>query len=227
MKTLLYTILIITLVTYGCGSEEQQESNDRTELIPDQDPEQSPENPAQAIEEPKLDPGQYVKISTYYGDMYITLHDATPLHKENFLKLVEEGYYDSTTFHRVIDGFMVQGGDPNSKDDDPLNDGQGGPGYTIPAEINDTLKHIRGAVAAARTGGPSNPEKRSSGSQFYVVENHDGTPQLDGDYTVFGQVVKGLDVPDKICMQKKGEQDRPLKNIYMKAEIVEIPADSL
>jgi peptidyl-prolyl cis-trans isomerase B (cyclophilin B) len=112
---------------------------------------------------------KYYRISTPAGDMVIMLHNETPLHRDNFDKLAREGFYDGTTFHRIINGFMVQGGDPNSKDDDPTNDGMGGPGYTVPAEFNRSLIHRKGAIAAARTGDQMNPERRSSGSQFYIV----------------------------------------------------------
>ena len=114
---------------------------------------------------------------------------------------------------------MIQGGDPNSKDEDPNNDGAGSPGYTIPAEIIPTHKHVRGAVAAARMGDQVNPMKESSGSQFYIVENHDGTPMLDEAYTVFGQVVDGLDVIDKIAEQPKNQRDRPLTDVKMKVTV--------
>ena len=114
------------------------------------------------------------------------------MHRDNFKKLVAEGFYDGTTFHRVIRGFMIQGGDPNTRDDDPANDGQGGPGYTLPAEIVPGAEHTVGALAAARQGDAVNPERRSSGSQFYVVTGR--ASHLDGQYTIFGQVVEGLDV---------------------------------
>lgn len=186
-----------------------------------------------------------VLIETEFGNMLVELSDATPLHRDNFIKLVEQGYYDGLAFHRVIKNFMIQGGDPNSKGDNTQGLGSGGPGYTIPAEFVDSLFHIKGAIAAARIGGPSNPEKRSSGSQFYIVQGQPvdesflsakeahgivryptsvkeaygtigGTPQLDGDYTVFGRVVEGLDVIDKIASQPTGQADRPLKPIRMK-----------
>jgi len=165
---------------------------------------------------------QLVTISTPQGDIKLLLFDETPKHKENFLRLAKEGFYDGTTFHRVIDGFMIQGGDPNSKDDNPNNDGGGSPGYTIPAEINPQFKHVRGAVAAARMGDQVNPMKESSGSQFYIVENHDGTPMLDEAYTVFGQVVDGLDVIDKIAEQPKNQRDRPLTDVKMKVTVDEV-----
>ena len=165
---------------------------------------------------------QLVTIETPQGEIKLVLFDDTPKHKENFLKLAKEGFYDGTTFHRVIDGFMIQGGDPNTKDDNPNNDGSGNPGYTIPAEINPQHKHVRGAVAAARMGDQVNPQRASSGSQFYIVENHDGTPMLDEAYTVFGQVVDGLDVVDKIAEVPKGGRDRPLSDIKMKVKVEDV-----
>jgi cyclophilin family peptidyl-prolyl cis-trans isomerase len=165
---------------------------------------------------------QLVTISTPHGEIKLVLFDDTPQHKANFLKLAREGYYDGTTFHRVIDGFMIQGGDPNSKDDDPRNDGSGNPGYTVPAEILPKYKHVRGAVAAARLGDHVNPKKESSGSQFYIVENHNGTPQLDAAYTVYGQVVDGLDVIDKIAEQPVDGRSRPLSDIKMTVKVEEV-----
>jgi cyclophilin family peptidyl-prolyl cis-trans isomerase len=162
---------------------------------------------------------QLITISTPQGEIKLVLFDDTPKHKENFLKLAKDGYYDGTTFHRVIDGFMIQGGDPNTKDEDPSNDGSGNPGYTLPAEILPKYKHVRGSVAAARLGDQVNPMKESSGSQFYIVENHDGTPMLDEAYTVFGQVVDGLDVIDKIAEQPTGQRNRPVTDIKMKVSV--------
>jgi cyclophilin family peptidyl-prolyl cis-trans isomerase len=111
-----------------------------------------------------------VKISTEYGDIYVKLYDDTPQHKENFLKLTEEGFYDGTTFHRVIKDFMIQGGDPNTKEGGSGQPGTGGPGYTIPREINPKYFHKKGALAAARQGDNVNPQWESSGSQFYLVQ---------------------------------------------------------
>jgi cyclophilin family peptidyl-prolyl cis-trans isomerase len=157
-----------------------------------------------------------VKLSTRYGDIVIYLYDATPNHKANFLKLTKERFFDSTTFHRVIKGFMIQGGDPNSKDSDPNNDGQGGPGYTVEAEINPKIQHKYGAVAAARMGDQVNPTKKSSGSQFYIVVNKNGTHFLDNNYTVFGEVVSGMEVTEKILEQPQDPQNnRPYKDIKM------------
>lgn len=153
-----------------------------------------------------------IKIATMFGDMYMWLYDATPKHKANFLKLTEEGYYDSTTFHRIIKDFVIQGGDPNSKDDDKTNDGMGGPPYMIDAEIFPNIKHDYGTVGAARN---NNPQKASNGSQFYIVVNKAGQHNLDGNYTVFGKIIKGMEVADKISVQPKNNLDRPDTDIKM------------
>lgn len=186
----------------------------------------------------------HVLIETDMGDIEVVLYNETPLHKENFVKLVEEGYYDGLLFHRVIDKFMIQGGDPNSRDARPNQRlGTGGPGYLIDAEIG--APHLRGALAAARTGGPANPDKKSSGSQFYIVQGRKisaqeldafeqrmgieynetqrkiymeqgGTPQLDMEYTVFGEVVNGMDVVDKIAIVNTDANNRPVEDVRMK-----------
>lgn len=248
-----------------------------------------------------------VVIETEMGEIHIRLYDETPKHKENFLKLAREGFYNDLLFHRVIEGFMVQGGDPDSKNATAEKMlGNGGPGYQIEAEILPQFYHKRGALAAARLGDEMNPERQSSGSQFYIVqgktfsaedmkqmaeqkglqqmqrlqrefinrpenswymqldferlqkENMDslqmvgqqmqakfdaeygkptpytfndvqmkayttegGAPFLDGEYTVFGEVISGMDVVDKIAAVEKGEADRPKKDIKMKVRVIE------
>lgn len=192
-----------------------------------------------------------VLISTNYGEMKAILYNETPLHRDNFIKLVKEGYYDGTLFHRVIDGFMIQGGDPDSKTAKPNQMlGQGGPGYTIPAEFKQELIHKKGALAAARMGDNVNPQKASSGSQFYIAQgkrytseelnmlqarmgkqfnqtqkdayvNEGGVPFLDYEYTVFGQVIEGLEVIDKIAKVQKDRYDRPVEDVKMTISIVE------
>lgn len=242
------------------------------------------------------------KISTSLGDIIVRLYDETPLHRDNFVKLAKEGYYDGTIFHRVIKNFMIQGGDPDSKNPTPEGRyGTGGPDYTIEAEIKPGLYHKRGALAAARQGDEVNPERRSSGSQFYIVwgqtynagqmkqlskqiemqaqqqifnqlvaenrakimelrRNRDqeglmelqndlvaqtqaiaaeqpsqglteaqqqiysttgGTPHLDGQYTVFGEVIEGLDIVGKIQEAATRPDDRPKEDIFMNVSIVE------
>jgi cyclophilin family peptidyl-prolyl cis-trans isomerase len=201
----------------------------------------------------KKDRKRDVLLQTNYGDIVVRLSDSTPLHRDNFLKLVKTGYYDSVLFHRVIQNFMIQGGDPDSKQataGEPL--GNGGPRYRIPAEFRQTLFHKKGVIAAARD---NNPEKASSGSQFYIVQGKiftdagldsvetfrlggrkipgeqravyktlGGTPHLDQNYTVFGEVVKGLNVVDKIAAaqtSKGQDRDRPLEDVrIIKAKLI-------
>jgi cyclophilin family peptidyl-prolyl cis-trans isomerase len=170
---------------------------------------------------------ELVQIETKFGNILIWLYDKTPKHKSNFLKLTKEGFYNGTTFHRIIPNFMIQGGDPNSKDNNPNNDGAGGPGFTIDAEIVPGLTHVYGAVAAARLGDQVNPQKKSSGSQFYIVQNKNGTPFLDNAYTVFGKVLSGMDAVEKIVVQPKGPNDRPTQNITMQVKIVSLTAKEL
>ena len=200
----------------------------------------------------KKDRKRDVLLQTNYGDITIRLSDSTPLHRDNFLKLTKTHFYDSVLFHRVIKNFMIQGGDPDSKNASagkPL--GNGGPAYRIPAEFRQTLFHRKGVIAAARD---NNPEKASSSSQFYITQgriftdagldsvetyrlkrkipaNHrevyktaGGVPHLDQNYTVFGEVVKGLDVVDKIAdvkTSKGADKDRPIENVtIIKAKLI-------
>lgn len=187
----------------------------------------------------------YAEIETDFGTMKVKLYNSTPKHRDNFIKLANENYYDDLLFHRVINGFMIQGGDPDSKNAPPeKNLGGGGPGYQIDAEIG--ALHIKGALAAART---NNPEKKSSGSQYYIVQGRPqtdaeldviemqkkvkyspeqrelyktlgGTPQLDNEYTVFGEVVEGIEVVDKIAAVQTAPGDRPVKDVKMKVRIL-------
>jgi len=191
-----------------------------------------------------------VEINTPQGNMLIELFEDTPKHRDNFLKLANESFYDGTLFHRVINGFMIQGGDPNSKNaDQDTRLGGGGPGYQIDAEFNERFAHVKGALAAARTGDNVNPEKRSSGSQFYIVHGKEvtaeqldrnesqkgityseelrafylengGTPFLDNEYTVFGRVIEGLDIIDKIAEVKTSQGDRPREDVLMSVNVI-------
>jgi cyclophilin family peptidyl-prolyl cis-trans isomerase len=241
-----------------------------------------------------------VLIKTDFGDMKVALYNETPKHRDNFIKLAKEGFFDGTLFHRVIKEFMIQGGDPDTRNAQPDQRlGNGGPGYVIDNEINPKLLHRKGALAAARQGDQTNPEKKSSGSQFYIVqgvvfpadnlqgleeegtqkladshmrqlvrENEDsikmyqqtvnqpafdkliarlqtqamekakltpfkltedqkqvyttvgGTPHLDGNYTVFGEVIEGLQVIDSIASQQTGAKDRPLRDIKMEIKVI-------
>ncbi|MBK8954499.1 MAG: peptidylprolyl isomerase [Saprospiraceae bacterium] len=189
--------------------------------------------------------GCVISIETPFGTMLAKLYDQTPLHRDNFFKHAEEGFYNELLFHRVISGFMIQGGDPNSKAAAPGKMlGSGGPGYTIPAEFNPQFIHKKGAIAAARTGDQVNPKKESSGSQFYIVQGAlqtdqnlnmvedrkgikyseaqrniyktlGGTPFLDMEYTVFGEIIEGLDIVDKIASVKTERGDRPSEDVKM------------
>jgi cyclophilin family peptidyl-prolyl cis-trans isomerase len=155
----------------------------------------------------------HVVIRTRLGEIELELlkHSA-PRHVDNFIKLVEQRFYVGTTFHRVIPGFIIQGGDPLSKDPDRSNDGTGGPGYTLEAEIK--LPNIRGGVAAARLPDQVNPTRRSSGSQFYICLKD--LPALDrGGYTVFGRVVRGMDVVEKIASVPRDDADNPFNPVVM------------
>jgi cyclophilin family peptidyl-prolyl cis-trans isomerase len=161
-------------------------------------------------------------IHTDYGDMKGFLYNETPQHRDNFVKLVKSGFYDGTLFHRVILGFMIQGGDPTSKTAKPGQQlGSGSLGKTVPAEFNPKFTHKRGALAAARVGGPSNPQKASSDCQFYIVEPEKGAHFLDNDYTIFGEVNEGFDVITKIASVQKDASDRPVKDVKMTIKIVE------
>jgi peptidyl-prolyl cis-trans isomerase B (cyclophilin B) len=159
---------------------------------------------------------QVVVIATSLGHIVIQLDDAAaPKTCENFRKLVSNGFYNHTAFHRVIPHFMIQGGDPNSKLDDRTGYGQGGPGYTLPPEIK--LHHERGAVAMARLPDSVNPQRESNGSQFYICVAP--CPSLDDQYTVFGHVIKGMDIADRIADQQRDKRDNPLTKIEMQASL--------
>ncbi|MCI1639959.1 MAG: peptidylprolyl isomerase [Bacteroidales bacterium] len=159
-------------------------------------------------EEPVFD------IVTNLGTIKVKLYKKTPKHRANFAKLAISGFYDNLLFHRVINGFMIQGGDPYTKDTSKVSlYGQGGPGYTIPAEFVKEYVHKKGAIAAARRGDAANPLKESSGSQFYIVQNAQTCAQLNGDYTVFGETIDGLDVIDKIASVPTDRYDRPVDDV--------------
>ena len=205
------------------------------------------------------DTRQRVRFETTLGDIVIALYDETPIHRDNFLKLVKEGYYDSLLFHRVIEDFMIQTGDPDSRHAAPGQYlGEGGPDYELPAEIRlPNIYHRRGAVAAAREADAENPERKSSGSQFYIVWGkmgtgrnvgraryaveeatngqytitpemeedyilHGGTPHLDGAYTVFGEVIEGLDTTVyAIQMAVTDDNDRPFEDIRILRAVIQ------
>jgi peptidyl-prolyl cis-trans isomerase B (cyclophilin B) len=207
---------------------------------------------------------QIVEIKTTYGNIYVWLYKETPLHRANFLKLVKEGFYNNTIFHRVIKDFMIQGGDPYSRMEEKKDSiGHGGPGYTIEAEIKPQFFHKRGVLAAARMPDNVNPQRRSSGSQFYIMQGRKfsddelkniersiglsikdpnfkftdeqlavykeigGAPWLDRQYTIFGEVISGMDVVDKIASVEKIPVDRPKEDIKINMKIINISLKNL
>ncbi|MGM9476591.1 peptidylprolyl isomerase [Pedobacter sp. GSP4] len=194
---------------------------------------------------------QYVRIKTEFGECIVKLYNETPLHRDNFLKLTKAGYYNGVLFHRVIKDFMIQGGDPDSKNAKPDSLlGEGGPKYTIAAEFRDSLFHKKGVLAAAREGDDVNPAKASSGSQFYLVQGKvftdqqlnsveekrlkfkipewqrevyktiGGTPHLDRNYTVYGEIVVGLDMVDKIAVLTTDKNNRPKQDVKMEVSVL-------
>ena len=164
------------------------------------------------IEEPEFD------IVTSKGTMRIKLYSLTPKHRDNFVKLVNEKYYDGVRFHRVIEGFMIQTGDPYSRDTAKVDLwGQGGPDYTVPAEFVNQYWHKKGAIAAARKGDLANPKKASSGSQFYIVHDENACLHLDGQYSIFGEVIDGLEVIDRIATVETDYYDRPMEDVLIES----------
>ena len=169
------------------------------------------------------DKDQVVTLTTKFGDIKLILFDDTPIHKENFIKLVESGAYDGTIFHRVIKDFMIQGGDLSTKENASKNQSDS----TITAEIKSNHPHRRGAVAAARMGDNVNPERKSSNSQFYIVEKDNGANHLDGQYTVFGQVISGFEVIDKVAEQRTNHGDRPVEQIVTTFKVEQIAKEKI
>lgn len=203
-----------TVLVSGCGSKKAKEAQQKAEQALADSLAAVAAEQSKAVqaridalpEEPVFD------IITNMGTIKVKLYSGTPKHRENFAKLAFSKYYDGIIFHRVINGFMIQGGDPLTKDiyADPAKYGTGGPDYTIPAEFVPEYTHKKGALAAARRGDAANPLKESSGSQFYIVQNESTCAQLDGNYTVFGQTVEGFDVIDKIAAVETNNRDCPV-----------------
>lgn len=238
MRRVIFSALFISSLMLSACGEGQNKKNDNKQK--DEVKTENKTNEKMDKQEPLTN--VTVLMQTSEGDIKIKLYDETPLHRDNFVKLVKENFYDGVIFHRVIRNFMIQGGDPESKNPQPDGRyGSGGPGYTVPAEFNPKFIHKKGALAAARQGDQVNPEKASSGSQFYIVQGQKypaaqlkeynpsytdeqlqayetigGTPQLDGEYTVYGEVVEGLDIVDKIANTQTKPGDRPVKDIIIK-----------
>lgn len=161
---------------------------------------------------------QIGKIETRLGEAYIWLHEDTPNHKQSFIDLASQGYWDSLTFNRVIPNFVAQGGCPDTEE------GFGDSPYLLEPEFVDSLTHIYGAVGAGRD---DNPDKLSAACQFYIVQNKDGVHRLDGDYTIFGQVIKGMDIIEAIVAVERDRSNKPLEDIKLKVSVVEMTAEDL
>ena len=212
MKKIVFILLAIGLLAFSCKTRSTETVT--VDLTP-QDSLAATKAALTLPEEPVFD------IVTTEGTIRVRLFKDTPLHRDNFSKLALAGYYDNLLFHRVINGFMIQGGDPFTRDTSLVARwGEGGPSYTIKAEMRDAdgnplHRHVKGALAAARQGDLANPFKESSGSQFYLVQDPEHCVHLDGEYTVFGETIAGLHVIDKIAAQPTDHLDRPLKEIRM------------
>ncbi len=215
LLTLVAMGLAMGLVAPGCGSDEAAEAPSQTAAEPTVVPPPPPQAPR---------PVAVLSVENYGEIRVELLPEVAPATVENFVKLAEEGFYDGTTFHRVIPEFMLQGGDPNTKNRDPRDDGRGGPGYTIEDEFSE-VSHTRGMVSMANTGRP-----KSSGSQFFIMVKH--KPYLDGGYSLFGRVLEGMEVADRIALVERdlhgrhGPKDRPLENVVIGSIRIERPASA-
>ena len=216
--------IVLAAIAAGCGGRSKKADAAAADaaLKAEQDSiaAQTAEQTKKAEEIMKTLPEEPVfDIVTNMGTIKVKLYSKTPKHRDNFEKLALSGYYDGLLFHRVIDGFMIQGGDPNTRDKSPegiAKYGQGGPGYTVPAEFIPEYRHKKGALAAARRGDAANPMKESSGSQFYLVQDERACAQLDGAYTVYGETIEGLDVIDRIAKVATDGRDRPVSDVVIK-----------
>lgn len=209
MKRIFTHLLYAAAVTAAasCGNPANKKSEAGEPQLP-AEAASAPVEEVEEVQEPVFD------LVTNLGTIRIKLFADTPLHRDNFVKLAKSGFYKGILFHRVIDGFMIQAGDPLTKDPSKkASFGTGGPGYTIPAEILPEHTHKKGALAAARRGDMANPMRESSGSQFYLVQDPISCSQLDGQYTVFGETLSGFDVIDKIAKVPRDRRDCPLNDV--------------
>ena len=250
-KLVIVTLVMAVLAACGPGkrkvdsaAHDTDGSREKVEIVVEESAKEAQLEEVPVLEEmvaeAPVPEGTKVKISTSFGDMIAILYDETPKHRDNFIKLTKNGFYNDLLFHRVINQFMIQGGDPQSRGAAANAQlGSGGPGYTLPAEFNSKFFHKKGALSAARQGDNQNPERRSSGSQFYIVQGQvfpsfsqremakykayttiGGTPHLDGQYTVFGEIIEGLEIIDKIASVPTVSGDRPAKDVKMRVTLV-------
>jgi len=224
MKKFVYVLFAAALMAFvGCGN---QGGNKNTKEGNQDNPEGEPELVTLAMKQLEHLPDEPVfDINTSLGTIRVKLYSDTPKHRDNFAKLALTGFYDGLLFHRVIPNFMIQGGDPLTKDlKNAPQFGTGGPGYQIEAEIRPEHHHKKGALAAARKGDMANPLKESSGSQFYIVQSEDGCRHLDGEYTIYGETLEGFDVIDAIASvptDPRGLPDSPvrIKSVKLVSEL--------
>ena len=229
MKRLILTsLLIMSIMLSGCHGRQTEKKTDKDSSdsaavvkppVPKDEAVTDTTTKAEPVEE-AIAEEPVLEMVTSMGSMRIKLYKETPQHRDNFVKLARKGYYNGLLFHRVIKGFMIQAGDPLTRDTTKVDMyGSGGPNYTIPAEIVPGLTHKKGALAAARKGDSVNPARESSGSQFYIVQDENGCSHLDGHYTVFGEVIDGLRVVDNIAgveTNARGLPYYPIKIISLK-----------
>ena len=219
-----FTLVVLALLAVSCGGRHGQ--NDGDGAAADSLATEAPENPAGKKTPAKADtlsltnyksrlPQEPIfDIVTSMGTIRVKLYKDTPKHRDNFTRLAISHYYDGLLFHRVIDGFMIQGGDPYTRDTSRIAEwGEGGPGYNIDPEILPEHRHIRGALAAARRQNLANPMKESSGSQFYLVQDSTNCQHLNGEFTVFGETIAGLNVIDRIAKVGTDRYDQPIRPV--------------
>ena len=227
-----FTLAVLVLLAASCGGRHggQDGDGDAADSLATEMTARNPEKKSAAKAEAKADTAAVAKaqnglpqepifdIVTSMGTIRVKLYKNTPKHRDNFTRLALSHYYDDLLFHRVINGFMIQGGDPYTRDTARIDEwGEGGPGYTVDAEIRPEYTHKKGALAAARRGNLANPMKESSGSQFYLVQDSTSCKHLDGEYTVFGETIGGLNVIDRIARVQTDRFDRPVRPVTIQS----------
>ena len=225
VKKRYFALAALILLAASCGGRQGRKNADGTpadslttaEAVPAEAPKPAaPDTAARNRQKGQLPEEPVFDIVTTMGTIRVKLYKDTPKHRDNFTKLALDHFYDGVQFHRVVNGFIIQGGDPYTRDTSRVEEwGEGGPGYTIDAEILPEHTHKKGALVAARRGNVANPKKESHGSQFYLVQNEDACKHLDGEYTVFGETVGGLGVIDRIARVSADRKGKPSFPIFI------------